>query len=312
LRDYIALARPSHWVKNVFILPGALAAVMLGLWPASWLNLVIAIAATCLIASANYVVNEWLDAASDAHHPLKNKRPAVLGKVTARGVVVEYALLAAMGLALGVAVSSMMALTLAFLLVMGLAYNVRPVRLKDRPYSDVLSESVNNAIRLLIGWFAVSSLYLPPVSLVLGYWMGGAFLMAVKRLAEYRMIGDPERAARYRLSFGHYTSDSLVVSILVYAMSSSFFLGVFLVKYRFEFLLAMPAIWLLFAWYLRLGFQKDSVAQKPEALYRQTGLLSVVALVVALLTVLSFAKLPAVDRLGDTRLIGIAALHLRR
>ena len=41
------------------------------------------------------------------------------------------------------------ALTAAVLLLMGIAYNVPPLRTKDRPYLDVLSESVNNPLRLL-------------------------------------------------------------------------------------------------------------------------------------------------------------------
>lgn len=39
--------------------------------------------------------------------------------------------------------------------------------------------------------------------------MGGAYLMAIKRFAEFRMIGDSARAARYRRSFGVYTDQTL-------------------------------------------------------------------------------------------------------
>ncbi len=35
--------------------------------------------ATCLIASANYVINEWLDAEFDQFHPTKKVRPVVGG-----------------------------------------------------------------------------------------------------------------------------------------------------------------------------------------------------------------------------------------
>ena len=75
---------------------------------------------------------------------------------------------------------------------MGIIYNVRPIRSKDRIYLDVLSESINNPLRLLLGWSAVLAGMLPPSSILMAYWMGGAFLMAVKRYAEYRFINDPE------------------------------------------------------------------------------------------------------------------------
>ena len=77
-------------------------------------------------------------------------------------------------------------LTVVALLTMGVAYNARPVRSKDRAYLDVLSEAVNNPLRFLLGWFALAPYVLPPLSALLAYWMGGAFLMAIKRYSEYR------------------------------------------------------------------------------------------------------------------------------
>ena len=65
--------------------------------------------------------------------------------------------------------------------VMGVMYNVPPVRTKELPYLDVLSESVNNPLRLLLGWFVLIPDRFPPLSLILAYWMVGAFFMATKR-----------------------------------------------------------------------------------------------------------------------------------
>ena len=45
-------------------------------------------------------------------------------------------------------------------------------RTKDIPYLDVLSESINIPIRLMLGWFMVTSVFLPPLILVLTYWNG--------------------------------------------------------------------------------------------------------------------------------------------
>ena len=82
--------------------------------------------------------------------------------------------------------------------VMGCIYNIPPVRSKDLPYVDVLSESVNNPLRMLAGWFIVGTASVAPASLLLSYWMVGCYFMAMKRYAEYREIGDPTRAAAYR------------------------------------------------------------------------------------------------------------------
>ncbi len=139
--------------------------------------------------------------------------------------------------------------------IMGCVYNIPPLRSKDKPYIDVLSESVNNPLRLLLGWYATGILVLPPVSLVLAYWMVGAFFMAVKRFAEYRRIGDPQISSEYRQSFRHYTETRLLVSIIYYAVSFGLFFGIFLMRYKMEMILSIPFIAGFIAWYIHLGLR---------------------------------------------------------
>ena len=82
------------------------------------------------------------------------------------------------------------------------------------------SNSLNNPLRFLFGWFAVTPHVAPPVSILLAYWFGGAFLMAAKRVSEHRAIveaGGTASLAAYRPSFAVYTQSSLVTSCLVYA-----------------------------------------------------------------------------------------------
>ena len=93
--------------------------------------------------------------------------------------------------------------------IFGVIYNVRPIRAKDRAFLDVIVESVNNPLRFLFGWFAVTPHVAPPVSILLAYWFGGAFLMAAKRVSEHRAIveaGGTANLAAYRPSFAVYTS----------------------------------------------------------------------------------------------------------
>ena len=52
----------------------------------------------------------------------------------------------------------------------------------------------------MLGWFTITATQLPPMSLILSYWMIGAFFMASKRFAEYRQINDKSVAAAYRKS----------------------------------------------------------------------------------------------------------------
>ena len=79
---------------------------------------------------------------------------------------------------------SLAAAVVAFLMLLlsGVAYNVRPLRLKDRAFLDVIAESFNNPIRLWLGYYAlVSPRHVPPLSIVLAWWFFGALLMTYSR-----------------------------------------------------------------------------------------------------------------------------------
>jgi 4-hydroxybenzoate polyprenyltransferase len=300
---YLKIARPDHWIKNVFMLPGVAFALAVAPHTEPWLSPILSLLCLCLIASANYTINEFLDARSDRFHPLKSGRPGALGLLNPRLVLAQYLALAACGLIIAETINLPFFLSSVALLVMGLIYNVSPVRSKDRAYLDVLSESINNPIRFLFGWFAVTQVALPPVSALLAYWMGGAFLMGVKRFSEYRRIGDPARAALYRRSFGTYTEDSLLLSSFFYALCSAFFIGIFLIKYRIEYVLIFPLFAILFTWYLAIGLKSDSAAQAPEKLYRETIFLGFAGLTFLMAAALFFIRLPLLQGLMENQLI---------
>jgi hypothetical protein len=122
--------------------------------------------------------------------------------------------------------------------------------------------------------------------------MGGAFLMGIKRYAEYRTIGDRAAAGRYRRSFRHYSEQTLLLSSFFYAMVSAFFLGIFLIKYRIEFLLTAPLFALLFTWYLSIGMRRESAAETPERLFRERGFVAFALLLAAAVAVLFFVDIP--------------------
>jgi len=284
MNPYIAIARPDHWFKNIFVLPGLAMALLLSDAPLNdfILNALMGLFSICLLASANYTLNEWQDAEFDRHHPDKKNRPSVQGKVKTGWVYLEYLALAAVGLGSARLVTKEFFYCSLLLLVMGVLYNVKPFRTKEIVFLDVLSESFNNPIRLLLGWFIVIEGVLPPSSGCMAYWMGGAFLMAIKRYSEYRHINSPEQAERYRRSFKNYTEKLLLLSAFFYAMTSAFFLGVFLIKYRVEFLLLFPFLALLFTWYLGIGMKMGSIAKDPEKLYRQPAFMVFIGFIVAL------------------------------
>jgi 4-hydroxybenzoate polyprenyltransferase len=276
LKGHFEICRLDHWIKNIFILPGLLIAISIypqSIAPNLIISILVGFLAAGLVASSNYVINEILDAPFDALHPTKCRRPTPAGRVHVKWGYIQWIVLMLVGLGLASMVSRALVLVLLWLWIMGCIYNIPPIRAKDMPYIDVLVESINNPIRLLIGWYIVSPPFQIPVSLLISYWMIGAYLMAIKRFAEMRDISKSISARQYRKSFAYYTEQNLLVSIMFYASSSMLFFGAFVMRYRLELILSFPLIAFIMAMYLNLAFKEDGSAQAPEKLWRETPLM---------------------------------------
>jgi 4-hydroxybenzoate polyprenyltransferase len=299
-RAHVDIARPDYWFKNVFVIPGIIIALgtVTGVDAGDLaIRIVVGLVATCLIASSNYTLNEVLDAPFDRHHSEKRNRAVPSGRVRPGAAYLQWLLLLAIGMALALSVSIPFALSLLALWTMAVVYNVPPMRSKDQPYVDVLSEAINNPLRMLAGWFIVTSATMAPASLLLSYWMIGCYFMALKRYAELASIGDRSRAGAYRRSFAFYTPERLIVAIMFYAAAAMLFFGAFCMRYRLELILSFPLVALVMAMYLRVALKPNSAAQNPEHLYRERGLMTAVVATTIVMVILLRVDLPAMHRL---------------
>lgn len=292
---YIEIARIDHWFKNIFMLLGVMLAFFYDPSSLSWSNvpnLFLALAATCLVASSNYVLNELLDAPYDLMHPVKKFRPVPSGLIQSSWAMVEWFMLGAAGTGLAFLIHPYFGATIIVFWISGIAYNVPPIRTKELPYLDVLSESLNNPLRLFLGWFALVPDRLPPLSLTLAYWMVGAFFMATKRFAEYRRIGNKEQAASYRKSFSYYDEDRLLISMFFYATTYALLTGIFIVRYHVELILFIPVAAGFLSYYLKIGLQDDSPVQNPEKLCREPKFLAYLCVSAMVFMLLIFSQIP--------------------
>lgn len=291
---HFSLLRLDHSVKQIFVIPGIVIAASLTdakfSYGLMW-RVLLGFLAVTVIASSNYVLNELLDAPYDRLHPTKRFRPAACRSVNVPLAYVQWLVLGIVGLLLAYPVSKGMMFSVLALWAMGCFYNIPPIRTKDIAYMDVLSESLNNPIRFCVGWYIVTATVIPPVSMLVAYWMLGAYFMALKRFSEYRQIGC-ESAKAYRRSFEFYTEKSLLNSVLFYAATAMLFFGAFIMRYRMEMVFAFPLIALLMAVYFDLAFEPDSAVQNPEKLFREPRLLVLLASCCVMLVVLSFINLP--------------------
>ena len=280
ITNFVSMIRIDHWFKNIFVFPGIIFAILLTDETFKFQNTFYYLGllfSICLIASSNYLINEYLDSKFDKYHPVKKNRPAVKNKFKLIHVLIIYFSLIVSSFIIAYDANLKFKLLLLLLLVMGVLYNVNPIRLKDKPYLDILSESLNNPIRLLLGWYLVSDAILPPSSLILSFWMGGAFLMTIKRFAEIRSV-KKNYLNKYRTSFKYYTENLLLLKSFFYSLMTAFFLGIFLIKYRIEYLITFPFLSLLFVYYLSIGLSKNSITQTPEKLYKNKYLNLIVIL----------------------------------
>jgi decaprenyl-phosphate phosphoribosyltransferase len=300
IRGHLEIARIDHWIKNVFVLPGIVVAVSLDpaqLTHGLWLRIIIGLLSTCLVASSNYVLNELIDASADIYHPTKFTRAVPSGRVSIRWAYAQWIALMILGVGLGLTISIPFAITMFILWIMGCLYNIPPPRSKDLPYLDVLSEAVNNPLRMLAGWFIVDTAAVPPASLLVSYWMVGCYFMAIKRYAELRSIGNLQNAVAYRKSFAFYTEERLLVSVVFYGSAAMLFFGAFIMRYRLELILAFPLVALVMAVYLSLAFKENGAAHSPEKLTREPTLMVSVIACAVFMGVLLWLNIPILHRI---------------
>jgi decaprenyl-phosphate phosphoribosyltransferase len=146
--DFVKLARPRDWAKNVFVLmpvPFALAAGgVLHVWP-----FVLGLVALSLVSSAVYALNDTMDAERDRLHEKKRLRPVASGRVSKTAALTFAALLLVAGL-----VCAALTRVPAVLVVIG-AYVGKELLyqfgLKHVPLVDVFLLSAGFVLRVILG-----------------------------------------------------------------------------------------------------------------------------------------------------------------
>lgn len=296
--EHLKICRLDHWLKNIFIVFGHAVVIVLifhlEVTASMVVTAILSLIPACFIASANYILNEILDAPFDRQHPTKKLRGVAAGKVN---VPVLWAMkagfiVAGFGLAWLLFPNPGYIVALALLLISGFVYNIPPVRLKDRAYLDVIAESFNNPIRLWLGWYALLPAtqaaaeaagvenygwYMPPTAIMLAWWSFGALLMTGKRYAEYRFIGDAERSGLYRESFKVYTQRRLIIAMITYANIFCFCTGIALTDPQnaemTNLILAFPAIILAVIAYFKHAMSEVAARLEPEQLLQKPAII---------------------------------------
>ena len=225
IRHIIKVARPTHWIKNIFVfLPVFFGGALLNTTE------VVAAALTfmsfSLAASAIYCLNDIIDVDADRAHPVKCKRPIASGSIT---IPQAYGMMT---------VSLLLSILLMFLLPEGhaksilviIAYFVINVayclRLKEYAIIDVCIIASGFVLRILAGGYA-TGVHLSKW-IVLMTFLLTLFLAFAKRRDDVLRMNTTGRAprkntSRYNLTFINQaitiTGSVMVVCYVMYTVS---------------------------------------------------------------------------------------------
>lgn len=148
---WLRLVRPIQWAKNAVVL----AALVFGhVWddPANIVRALAAALAFCLISSAGYILNDWVDIDRDRHHPIKRNRPLASDMIAVRPAVWLAVVLLVASLAISLAVSPWLALVIVAYGVLMSGYSLW---LKHLVIVDVFVIAIGFLLRALAGGVAV-------------------------------------------------------------------------------------------------------------------------------------------------------------
>ena len=95
--------RPTHWVKNAFVVAPIIFANRIGSL-AAWGLCAAGVGAFCLLSSSVYLINDVCDRRGDRVHPSKRNRPVASGRLSPGAALVAAIVLAAVGLGIAAAV----------------------------------------------------------------------------------------------------------------------------------------------------------------------------------------------------------------
>jgi 4-hydroxybenzoate polyprenyltransferase len=231
IRTWARALRWHQWSKNVLIFIPLFVGHAYG-DTAKIATAVAAFVILCLLASANYVVNDILDREADRRHPSKHRRPFASGQLS---VTAGYAVAGVMGL---VSLAAAFYLSLPFLLSL-IAYLalmlLYSALLRRLPLIDVLAIAILFSLRILMGTLVIGlepSPWLQSFSLC--FFLSPAF---AKRHAELVGAVGQEKNVSNRgyhredwpltLAFGISTGMASIVIMLLYlandAMPSGYY-----------------------------------------------------------------------------------------
>ena len=223
IKAYLSLLRPHQYLKNLVLALPAFFALRINEWEVIW-KTAVGIICFSLVASAVYILNDYLDQEEDRKHPIKKYRPIASGTIPGKHALIL------MGSLLVVIVPIFFLLDkYAFYLISGYVFlNVLyTFRLKHIPILDIFIISLGFLIRIATG-AVIADPHIPlSMWIVLMIFLGALFLALAKRRDDVLLAAEGNKVRKaidgYNLEFINgammIMASVLIVSYISYTIS---------------------------------------------------------------------------------------------
>jgi len=147
ITQYLTLLRPKHWIKNSFIfLPLFFSGEIFNV--EKLLSCLAGFGAFSFIASAVYILNDYMDIEADKKHPVKCGRPLASGIVSKKAAIILFIICVAFGIAVAALVKVKFLFVLMLYFIMNLGYSLG---LKNISVLDIVLVAIGFVLRIKAG-----------------------------------------------------------------------------------------------------------------------------------------------------------------
>lgn len=241
------IIRPNTWLR---IWGEMIVGAVLSSYPKfNFSNFIlIFVASSPLIWSAAYILNDLTDVHLDKQHPLRKQRIDALENIGTNRLILIIIFLVFLSLFIGLSINHYVFFLLCLLFLSQILYTLKPFRFKERLFFDIFLNSINSALRFLLGWFSQSiihqfSLYplLFFVSVKIVLFLGHR--MQNKKLEEKNGIRSTVAMLSYQKI---YTVILSVIAVSIFLFLYSIKLNIFPVNSLFGIFLSILPLLLIF------------------------------------------------------------------
>lgn len=205
----VKVSRPGQWYKNIVIFIALFFTAQLFNLDEFGLTL-LGFVSLCLISSANYIINDIIDAREDRKHPEKRNRPIAAGKLKIWVAALFAAVLFSVSLFIAYSLSAQFLMTVSSIFILTQIYSLW---LKKEPFLDVIIIGVNFVLRAVSGAFIIN-VEISPWLIICAFFLA-LFLAFGKRRADMALLG--KNAVQHRKVYRYYTLqqlDMLIASVM--------------------------------------------------------------------------------------------------